>query len=120
MLGSLRSEPQNRKFPCKIPCYNGGLSRIRGRSPDVKFGHFQVEIADSLLRTFEIFPFLGDSGWRRGSICTVGGPGSRVLVFLSFRKKGFISYDSHHREIQVHRSLLDAELRDMPRPKDDE
>jgi CRP/FNR family transcriptional regulator, cyclic AMP receptor protein len=48
----------------------------------------------------------------------IGTTRSRVSTFMNkFRKKGFISYDSHHREIQVHRSLLDAELRDMPRPK---
>jgi CRP/FNR family transcriptional regulator, cyclic AMP receptor protein len=51
----------------------------------------------------------------------IGATRSRVSTFMNkFRKKGFISYDSHHREIQVHRSLLDAVLRDMPRPKDDE
>ena len=51
----------------------------------------------------------------------VGTTRSRVNSFMNkFRKKGFISYDSHHREIQVHRSLLDAMLRDTPRLKDDE
>jgi len=49
----------------------------------------------------------------------VGTTRSRVNSFMNkFRKKGFISYDSHHREIQVHRSLLDAVLRDTPRLKD--
>jgi hypothetical protein len=48
---------------------NGGLLRICGRSPDSKFGQFQGEIADSLRRIFEIFPFSGDGGWRLGSIC---------------------------------------------------
>ena len=51
----------------------------------------------------------------------IGATRSRVNAFMNkFRKKGFISYDSYHREIQVHRSLLDAMLRDTPRLKDDE
>jgi hypothetical protein len=49
---------------------NGGLLRIGGRSPGSGFGQFQSEIADSLRRPFEIFPFLGDEGRRRGSIGT--------------------------------------------------
>jgi CRP/FNR family transcriptional regulator, cyclic AMP receptor protein len=50
----------------------------------------------------------------------IGTTRSRVSTFMNkFRKKGLISYDSYHREIQVHRSLLDAVLRGMPRPKDD-
>jgi hypothetical protein len=36
---------------------NGGLLRFRNRSPGSQFGHFGSEIADSLRRTFEIFPF---------------------------------------------------------------
>jgi len=51
----------------------------------------------------------------------VGTTRSHVNAFMNkFRKNGFISYDSYHREIQVHRSLLGAVLRDMPRLKDDE
>ena len=49
---------------------NGGLLRIGGRSLDSEFGPLQGEISDSLRRIFEIFPFLGDGGWRLGSICT--------------------------------------------------
>jgi hypothetical protein len=49
---------------------NGGLLRFRNRSPGSQFGHFGSEIADSLRRTFEIFPFLGDEGRRPGSIGT--------------------------------------------------
>jgi hypothetical protein len=49
---------------------NGGLLRIGGRSPGSEFGQFQSEIADSLRRIFEIFPFLGDSDRRLGSIYT--------------------------------------------------
>ena len=45
----------------------------------------------------------------------IGTTRSRVSTFMNkFRKKGFVSYDSYHREIQVHRSLLDAVLHDMP------
>jgi CRP/FNR family transcriptional regulator, cyclic AMP receptor protein len=51
----------------------------------------------------------------------IGATRSRVCTFMNkFRKKGFISYDSHHREIKIHRSLLDAVLRDMPWPQEDE
>ena len=51
----------------------------------------------------------------------VGTTRSHVNAFMNkFRKKGFISYDSYHREIKVYRSLLDAVLREMPRLKDDE
>src|SRR5712664_2058438 len=49
---------------------NGGLLQIGGPSPDSKFRYFQGQIADSLRRISEIFPFLGDGGWRPGSICT--------------------------------------------------
>jgi len=45
----------------------------------------------------------------------VGTTRSRVSTFMNkFRKMGFISYDSYHRKIEVHRSLLDAVLRDTP------
>jgi CRP/FNR family transcriptional regulator, cyclic AMP receptor protein len=51
----------------------------------------------------------------------IGATRSRVSTFMNkFRKKGFISYDSYHREIQVHRSLLDAVLHEMPRLEEDE
>jgi CRP/FNR family transcriptional regulator, cyclic AMP receptor protein len=51
----------------------------------------------------------------------IGATRSRVNAFMNkFRKKGFISYDSYHREIQVHRSLLDAVLHEMPRLEEDE
>src|SRR5216684_6468899 len=49
---------------------NGGLLRFRNRSPGSQFGYFGSEIADSLRRRFEIFPFLGDEGRRPGSIGT--------------------------------------------------
>jgi CRP/FNR family transcriptional regulator, cyclic AMP receptor protein len=51
----------------------------------------------------------------------VGTTRSRINAFMNkFRKKGFISYDSYHREIKVYRSLLDAVLRDMPWAEEDE
>jgi CRP/FNR family transcriptional regulator, cyclic AMP receptor protein len=51
----------------------------------------------------------------------VGTTRSRINSFMNkFRRKGFISYDSYHREIKVHRSLLDAVLRDMPWSQEDE
>jgi hypothetical protein len=49
---------------------NCGLLGIGHRSPGSDFGHSQSEIADSLWRTFEKLPFLGDCGRRQGSICT--------------------------------------------------
>jgi CRP/FNR family transcriptional regulator, cyclic AMP receptor protein len=50
----------------------------------------------------------------------VGTTRPRINSFMNkFRKRGFISYDSHHREIKVHRSLLDAVLRDTPWREDD-
>src|SRR5882762_9615197 len=49
---------------------NGGLLRIGYRSPGSQVGRCGSEIADSLRRIFEIFPFLGDSDWRLGSIGT--------------------------------------------------
>jgi hypothetical protein len=39
---------------------NGGLLRIGSPSPDSEFGHFRLEIADSLRPIFEIFPLSGD------------------------------------------------------------
>jgi CRP/FNR family transcriptional regulator, cyclic AMP receptor protein len=51
----------------------------------------------------------------------VGTTRSRINAFMNtFRKKGFISYDSYHREIKVYRSLLDAVLRDLPWTEEDE
>jgi hypothetical protein len=50
---------------------NGGLLRMGGRSPGSPFGRFQGEIANSLPRIIEIFPFLGDGDRRLSSICTV-------------------------------------------------
>jgi hypothetical protein len=51
---------------------NGVLLRISHQSPGSDFGHSQSEIADSLRRTFEKLPFLGDCGRRPGSICMGG------------------------------------------------
>jgi CRP/FNR family cyclic AMP-dependent transcriptional regulator len=48
----------------------------------------------------------------------VGTTRSRVSFFMNkFRKKGFVSYNGR---IEVHRSLLDAVLRDKPQIKEDE
>ena len=48
----------------------------------------------------------------------IGTTRSRVSFFMNkFRKKGFINYNG---KIEVHRSLLDAVLRDKPQIKEDE
>jgi hypothetical protein len=47
----------------------------------LQFGQFQGEIADSLRRIFEIFPFLGDGGWRPGSICTAWRTRLQLVVY---------------------------------------
>jgi CRP-like cAMP-binding protein len=48
----------------------------------------------------------------------IGTTRSRVSFFMNkFRKKGFISYNG---KIKVHRTLLDAVLRDTPQIKEDE
>jgi CRP/FNR family transcriptional regulator, cyclic AMP receptor protein len=48
----------------------------------------------------------------------IGTTRSRVSFFMNkFRKKGFISYNG---KIEVHRTLLDAVLRDKPQIKQDE
>ena len=48
----------------------------------------------------------------------IGTTRSRVSFFMNkFRKKGFIDYNG---KIEVHRSLLDAVLRDKPQIKEDE
>jgi hypothetical protein len=49
---------------------NWGLLEICAPSPSSQFTQSQSEIADSLWRIFEIFPFLGDSDRRLGSIYT--------------------------------------------------
>lgn len=48
----------------------------------------------------------------------IGTTRSRVSFFMNkFRKKGYIDYNGH---IEVHRSLLDAVLRDKPQIREDE
>jgi hypothetical protein len=49
---------------------NGGLLRVGYRSPGSGTGVSGSEIADSLRRIIEIFPFSGDWGRRPASICT--------------------------------------------------
>src|ERR1700692_4705401 len=62
----------------EIPA-NGGLLGIGYRSSGSEIGRCGSEIADSLRRIFEIFPFPGDSDWRRGSILTAWPGSSRIL-----------------------------------------
>jgi CRP/FNR family transcriptional regulator, cyclic AMP receptor protein len=50
----------------------------------------------------------------------VGTTRPRINSFMNkFRKQGFVSYDSYHRELTVHRSLLDAVMHDMAWREDD-
>jgi hypothetical protein len=60
---------------------NGGHLRIGYRSPGSKIGRCGSEIADSLRRMFEIFPFLGDGGWRPRSICNAWPVGQCYLLW---------------------------------------
>src|SRR5258708_37721143 len=72
---------------------NCGFLRICALSPSSQFAQSQSEIADSLWRIFEIFPFLGDGGRRSGSIYTAWGIGQSIslctLVVLAFRVQVF-------------------------------
>jgi hypothetical protein len=69
--------------PSEMPA-NGGFLRIGYRSPDSKIGRCGSEIADSLRRIFEIFPFSGDSDRRPGSTETAWW--ARQLHVASGRK----------------------------------
>ncbi len=73
MRSALRRQPAS-PAPGDFALYNatnnGGLLRIGYRSPGSGIGVSGSEIADSLRRIFEIFPFSGDWGRRPGSICT--------------------------------------------------
>jgi len=64
--GMSKFESSRVSQPVQMPA-NGGLLRFSSRSPGSEFGHFGNEIADSLRRIFETFPFLGDGERRPGS-----------------------------------------------------
>jgi hypothetical protein len=61
---------------------NCGLLQIGAPSPSSQFGQSQSEIADSLWRIFEIFPFLGDSDaeTRFDLHCAVGTAVARLKM----------------------------------------
>src|ERR1700730_10105095 len=62
---------------------NGGLLRIGYRSPGSEIGRCGSEIADSLRRIFEIFPFSGDSDRRRfDRDCVTGNSRPGVVIPL--------------------------------------
>jgi hypothetical protein len=65
---------------------NGGLLRIGYRSPGSQIGRCGSEIADSLRRIFEIFPFLGDSDRRPSSIGTAWRSRRLKIGLGSFRR----------------------------------
>jgi hypothetical protein len=82
---------------------NGGLLQISHRSPGSDFGHSQSETADSLRRTFEKFPFLGDCGRAPGA------PAIEALREQQLKVEYFASaYSRMHRGIVPHPTHIDA------------
>src|SRR5207249_2002359 len=69
------TQPQIVGFEIQEVPANGRLLQIYFLSLYSKFAQSPSEIADSLWLVIEIFPFLGDAGWRPGSISTLGGVG---------------------------------------------
>src|SRR5882757_1115429 len=88
---------------------NGGLLRIGYPSPGSETGRSGSEIANSLRRIFEIFPFSGDRGRRPGSIYTAcpasqscpracGSPGKCQRVFRRVIENHLIRTDTFCRK----------------------
>jgi hypothetical protein len=64
-----REVPSSTSTSCR-KARHGGLLQFGRRSPDSQFPEQRSENAESLWPFIEEFPFLRDSGRRRGSICT--------------------------------------------------
>ena len=121
MLATLETEP---KFSAFFVAYLlSRNSRIEDDLIDQLFNSSERRLARLLL----LLANFGKEGGAQPDSVTlsqetlaemIGTTRSRVSFFMNkFRKKGFISYNG---KIEVHRSLLDAVLRDKPQIKEDE
>lgn len=120
MLAALTSEPKFATF--FIACLLSRNSRIEDDLIDQLFNSSERRLARLLL-------LLANFGEGSGAPIAInlsqetlaemiGTTRSRVSFFMNqFRKKGYIDYNG---TIQVHRSLLDAVLRDKPQIREDE
>jgi CRP/FNR family transcriptional regulator, cyclic AMP receptor protein len=121
MLAALASEPKFATF--FIACLLSRNSRIEDDLIDQLFNSSERRLARLLLL---LANFGEDGGAQPIAISLsqetlaemIGTTRSRVSFFMNqFRKKGYIDYNG---TIQVHRSLLDAVLRDKPQIREDE
>ncbi len=121
MLATLSKEP---KFSAFFLAYLlKRNSRIEDDLIDQLFNSSERRLARLLL----LLANFGEEGARQPIAITlsqetlaemIGTTRSRVSFFMNkFRKKGFIDYNG---KIEVHRSLLDAVLRDKPQIQEDE
>jgi CRP/FNR family transcriptional regulator, cyclic AMP receptor protein len=121
MLATLSKEP---KFSAFFLAYLlKRNSRIEDDLIDQLFNSSERRLARLLL----LLANFGEEGGRQPIAVTlsqetlaemIGTTRSRVSFFMNkFRKKGFIDYNG---KIEVHRSLLDAVLRDKPQIQEDE
>ncbi len=121
MLAALTSEPKFAMF--FIACLLSRNSRIEDDLIDQLFNSSERRLARLLL-------LLANFGQASGAqpiainlsqetlAEMIGTTRSRVSFFMNkFRKKGYIDYNG---QIEVHRSLLDAVLRDKPQIREDE
>jgi CRP/FNR family cyclic AMP-dependent transcriptional regulator len=121
MLAILRSEP---KFSAFFMTY---LLRRNSRIEDDLIDQLFNSSERRLARLLLLLANFGDEGGAEPIAVTlsqetlaemIGTTRSRVSFFMNkFRKKGFIDYNG---KIEVHRSLLDAVLREKPQIQQDE
>jgi CRP-like cAMP-binding protein len=120
MLAELTSQPKFATF--FIACLLSRNSRIEDDLIDQLFNSSERRLARLLL----LLANFGEDGGAPIAINLsqetlaemIGTTRSRVSFFMNqFRKKGYIDYNG---TIQVHRSLLDAVLRDKPQIRQDE
>jgi CRP/FNR family transcriptional regulator, cyclic AMP receptor protein len=121
MLATLDAEPQFSAFFLAYVLARN--SRIEDDLIDQLFNSSERRLARLLLLLAD---FGNDGGARPVPVILsqealaemIGTTRSRVSFFMNkFRKRGFISYNG---KIEVHRSLLDAVLRDKPQIQEDE
>ena len=121
MLAALTSEPRFATF--FIACLLSRNSRIEDDLIDQLFNSSERRLARLLL----LLANFGEDGGAQPIAINlsqetlaemIGTTRSRVSFFMNrFRKKGYIDYNG---TIEVHRSLLDAVLRDKPQIREDE